>query len=111
MTEETSKWYVYRPLVIIAILTIIFVVLIYAISSGNWIFFSPLRALEVITEGINMTVDTVGIILFLLGLVLYFATKRKHAIFLFLSGIGAGMLVATIWLAVQMELIFNRFLP
>ena len=51
-----------------------------------------------------MTADIFGIIVFLLSLVLYFATKRKYPIFLFLSGIGAGMVVAAIWFTVQIQM-------
>ena len=40
--------------------------------------------------------DTWGFIIFGLGLVLYFGTKRK-AFFLFVSGVGAGIVVGAIW--------------
>jgi hypothetical protein len=35
-----------------------------------------------------------GIIVFLLGLALYFGVKGRRAGFLFLSGIGAGLVIA-----------------
>ena len=40
--------------------------------------------------------DGVGIAIFVIGLILYFVTKKK-VIFLFISGIGLGILVGAIW--------------
>jgi len=40
--------------------------------------------------------DGVGIAIFIIGLILYFISKKK-AIFLFISGIGLGFLVGAIW--------------
>ncbi len=58
-----------------------------------------------------MTVDVMGIIVFLLFLVLYYSTKRKYTIFLFISGIGAGMVIAAIWFTVQIQMMdFTDFL-
>ena len=43
--------------------------------------------------------DTWGIIIFVLGLVLYFALKRQPA-FLFVSGLGAGIVIGAVWAVV-----------
>ena len=43
--------------------------------------------------------DIYGFALFALGLILYFALNRK-AIFLFISGCGAGLVVGAIWAVV-----------
>lgn len=43
-----------------------------------------------------VSVDGAGIVIFAAGLVLYFASKRK-AFFLFVSGVGAGILIGAIW--------------
>jgi hypothetical protein len=40
--------------------------------------------------------DAWGIGIFVMGLILYYALKKK-AIFLFISGVGAGILIAAIW--------------
>jgi hypothetical protein len=40
--------------------------------------------------------DGVGIAIFVIGLILYFVTKKK-AIFLFISGVGLGIIIAAIW--------------
>ena len=40
--------------------------------------------------------DGVGIAIFVIGSILYFVTKKKP-IFLFFSGIGAGMVIGAIW--------------
>ena len=40
--------------------------------------------------------DGWGIGIFVIGLILYFVTKRK-SFFLFISGIGAGILIGAIW--------------
>lgn len=40
--------------------------------------------------------DGWGIGIFIVGLILYFVTKRK-AIFLFVSGIGAGIVIGAVW--------------
>jgi len=37
-----------------------------------------------------------GIGIFIVGLILYFVTKKK-VIFLFISGVGAGILIGAIW--------------
>ena len=51
-----------------------------------------------------MTADVVGAIVFLLGLVLYYAIPGKRAIFLFISGVGAGMVIAALWFTVQIQM-------
>ncbi len=40
--------------------------------------------------------DTWGIIIFIAGLVLYFVTK-KQAFWLFVSGVGAGIVIGAVW--------------
>lgn len=40
--------------------------------------------------------DGWGIAIFVIGLILYMISKKK-AIFLFISGIGAGILIGSIW--------------
>ena len=40
--------------------------------------------------------DAWGIGIFIVGLILYFVTKKKP-IFLFISGVGAGILIGAIW--------------
>ena len=40
--------------------------------------------------------DGWGIAIFAIGLILYYATK-KQAFWLFVSGIGAGILIGAIW--------------
>jgi hypothetical protein len=40
--------------------------------------------------------DGWGIGIFVVGLILYFVTKKKP-IFLFISGIGAGVLIGALW--------------
>jgi hypothetical protein len=40
--------------------------------------------------------DILGIGIFVVGLILYFVTKKK-AIFLFVAGIGAGIVIGAIW--------------
>ena len=40
--------------------------------------------------------DGWGIGIFVVGLVLYFVTKKK-VIFLFISGVGLGILIGAIW--------------
>ena len=56
-----------------------------------------------------MSVDIVGAIIFLLGLVLYYAVKGKKAIFLFVSGVGAGIVIAVIWITTVLQM--DGFLP
>lgn len=41
--------------------------------------------------------DIWGIGITLSGLALYFATGRKHKVFIFVSGVGAGILIGAIW--------------
>lgn len=41
--------------------------------------------------------DGWGLGIFIVGLVLYFLTKKKIALFLFVSGIGAGIFIGAIW--------------
>ncbi len=43
-----------------------------------------------------MIMDGWGIGIFIVGLVLYFVTKKKP-LFLFISGIGAGSLIGAVW--------------
>ncbi len=50
--------------------------------------------------------DGWGIAVFIVGLILYFVTKRKP-IWLFISGVGAGIVIGAIW-AMQ---IINSVLP
>jgi len=40
--------------------------------------------------------DGIGIGIFVIGMILWFLSKKK-AIFLFVSGIGAGILIGAIW--------------
>ena len=40
--------------------------------------------------------DGYGIAIFVIGLILYFVTK-KNKFFLFISGIGAGIFIGAIW--------------
>jgi len=40
--------------------------------------------------------DGWGIGIFVVGLILYFVSKKK-AIFLFISGVGAGILIGAVW--------------
>ncbi len=49
--------------------------------------------------------DGWGIGIFVVGLILYFVTK-KQPIFLFISGVGAGILIGAIW---AMTIIGNIF--
>lgn len=41
--------------------------------------------------------DGIGIAVFVVGLILFFATKKKYPVFLFASGVGAGILIGAIW--------------
>lgn len=41
--------------------------------------------------------DGIGIAIFAVGLILFFVTKKKYPVFLFASGIGAGILIGAIW--------------
>jgi len=50
--------------------------------------------------------DGWGIGISVVGLILYFVSKKK-AIFLFLSGVGAGILIGAIWAMI----IVNRVIP
>jgi len=50
--------------------------------------------------------DTWGIVICIAGLVLYYVTK-KQVFFLWLSGVGAGIVVGAVW-AMQ---IINNILP
>jgi hypothetical protein len=49
--------------------------------------------------------DGWGIGIFVVGLILYFVTKKKP-IFLFISGIGAGILIGALW---AYGLVMNAF--
>ncbi len=49
--------------------------------------------------------DGWGIAIFVLGLILYLVTKKK-AIFLFISGIGLGILIGAIWSYLIVQSIF-----
>jgi hypothetical protein len=40
--------------------------------------------------------DTFGIAILVVGLILYFVSKKKP-IFLFISGVGAGIVIGAIW--------------
>lgn len=40
--------------------------------------------------------DKWGIIIFVVGLILYFVTKKKP-FFLFVSGVGAGIFIGALW--------------
>lgn len=40
--------------------------------------------------------DTWGIAIFVIGLILYFITK-KQPFFLFVSGVGAGIIIGAVW--------------
>lgn len=40
--------------------------------------------------------DGWGIVIFSIGMILYLVTKKK-AFFLFVSGVGAGLLIGAIW--------------
>ncbi len=50
--------------------------------------------------------DTWGIVIFIIGLLLYFLTKKKAA-FLFVSGIGAGIVIGAVWAM----MLINKYLP
>ncbi len=58
-----------------------------------------------------MTLDTVGIILVLAGGVLYFVLRKKSsawgAFFLFVSGIGAGVVIGAIWALSVIDKVFG----
>jgi lipid-A-disaccharide synthase-like uncharacterized protein len=54
--------------------------------------------------------DTWGIGIFVVGMLLYFLSKRK-AIFLFVSGVGAGILIAALWVAMLLNQAFGSFSP
>ena len=49
--------------------------------------------------------DGFGIVVFSLGMILYLVTKKK-AFFLFVSGVGAGILIGAIW---AMSIVNNLF--
>ncbi len=49
--------------------------------------------------------DGWGIAIFVLGLILYLVTKKK-AVFLFISGIGLGILIGAIWSFLIVQSIF-----
>ena len=53
--------------------------------------------------------DIWGIGIFLVGLILYFVTKRKYSIFLFISGLGAGIVIAAIWSLLIFDRVFGNF--
>jgi threonine/homoserine efflux transporter RhtA len=54
--------------------------------------------------------DTWGIIIFVIGLILYFATKRQ-AFWLFVSGVGAGIVVGAVWAVYIVSTTLDRFVP
>jgi len=54
--------------------------------------------------------DTWGIGIFVVGMVLYFLSKRK-SVFLFMAGIGAGILIGAIWATMIFNQAFRGFTP
>jgi lipid-A-disaccharide synthase-like uncharacterized protein len=50
--------------------------------------------------------DLWAIIIFVVSVILYFVTKKKP-VFLFTAGIGVGMLIAAIWIAVTIRQAFG----
>lgn len=54
--------------------------------------------------------DTWGIVIFIVGLALYFITK-KQAFWLFVSGIGAGIVVGAVWAVYLVNQTLDRFAP
>jgi len=41
--------------------------------------------------------DGWGIAIFVIGLVLYYLTKKKNVVWVFVSGIGAGVFIGALW--------------
>ena len=41
--------------------------------------------------------DGWGFVILIGGLIVYYATKKKYPAFLFISGIGAGIVIGAIW--------------
>jgi threonine/homoserine efflux transporter RhtA len=54
--------------------------------------------------------DTWGIVIFVIGLILYYITK-KQAFWLFASGVGAGIVVGAVWAAYIVNTTLDRFAP
>lgn len=54
--------------------------------------------------------DGWGIAIFVIGLILYFATK-KQAFWLFVSGVGAGIVVGAVWAVYLLNQTLDRFVP
>ena len=50
--------------------------------------------------------DAWGIVIFVVGLVLYYATKKK-VVFMFISGVGAGIVIGAIWAVVIVSAIMG----
>jgi uncharacterized transporter YbjL len=52
-----------------------------------------------------MSMDLLGIILFIVGVVLYFIRKPRPAGWLFVAGFGAGLLVSAIIIGAQLRML------
>jgi hypothetical protein len=54
--------------------------------------------------------DGWGIAIFVIGLILYYVTK-KQAGWLFVSGLGAGIFVGAVWASYLVSQALDRFTP
>ncbi len=55
--------------------------------------------------------DKWGIIILAIFTVLYFLTKKKYPSFLFLAGIGAGIIIGAVWAMYIFNNAIDTFLP
>lgn len=55
--------------------------------------------------------DGWGIAIFVISVIVYFATNRKYRAFLFTAGIGAGILIGAVWAYLMVSSLASQYFP